>query len=281
MTGIHKAAGESRFVRCVAAALFLAVCAYTGAGLLGDLSPRTRTAVVRRASALDSVELEGLVVRRERPIRSPGGPISAADGQRLSAAAAAALAGEAAGPAVFFADADGLEDLTPELLEDLSPAGLQALLEREPERTGAGRLVTDYAWYYAALAPEETAADRGPCTLCFEGLEERVPARLIALSRAEEGQRVLLFRLTQGGRDYLSLRRTGARLILAEYSGLELPEEAVFTDGDGSGYVYTLSAGGTEKKPVEILYRTEGRCIAAASRQEDALREGSRVLLPG
>ena len=103
-------------------------------------------------------------------------------------------------------------------------------------------------------------------------------ARLVSVSEAEAGKRALLLRLTETDGELLALRKTGARLILAEYSGLELPEAAVHAE-DGYEYVYIPAAGGAEPRAVEIIYREQGRCIAAVSTGAEALREGQTVLL--
>ena len=281
MTQIHK---DSRFVQTVAAALFLAACAYMGAGLLGDLRPGMETAVVRQVTVTDSVKLEGIAVRREQLICSRGGQILVEDGRRVGAGKAVAETRSEAvcapASAVFYADFDGLEALTPDDLEGLTAGSLTELMNKAPSAPtdAIGRLVLGYEWYFAALAPADLALDREEYRLCFQGAEERVRARLISQSGPEEGQKVLLFRLTQGGREYLGLRRTEATLVLSEYTGLEVPEEAVVSDGENH-FVYTLTAGDMEKKAVEILYTADGRCIAAVSRTESGLHAGHTVAI--
>ena len=286
MTRIHKGAREPQFVQVVAAVLFLAVCAYAGAWLLGDLRAGPETAIVRRATVTDSLTLEGIAVRREQLVCSPGGRTLAENGQRLHAGAVVAETKDGTirtpASALFYTEVDGLEALSPELLEELTVPALEALLEKEPETTPSslGRLVTGCDWYFAALVPEGTALEKKEYTLCFAGVNGRAAARLVAASPAEEGQIALLFRLTRGGQDYLSLRKTQATLILSEVTGLDVPEKAVWTDDDGREFVYTLTAGEMEKRLVEIIYRAEGRCIAAASKAPAGLREGATVAIP-
>ena len=264
--------------------MFLAACAYMGAGLLGDLSPGLETAVVRRVTVTESVSLEGIAVRREQLICSHGGQVLVEDGSRvgMGKAVAETESGEICAPAsaVFCADTDGLEVLTPDELEGLTAGSLTKLMGKEPSvpADAAGRLVLGYEWYFAALAPAETVFDRAEYMLSFQGTEERVRARLISQSEEEGGQRALIFRLTQGRREYLSLRRTEATLVLSEYTGLEVPEEAVISDGEDQ-YVYTLTAGDMEKKAVEIIYTADGRCIAAVSKTESGLHAGHTVAI--
>lgn len=285
MTRSRKGPGESRFAQAVAAVLFLAVCAYIGAALAGDLRPGPRTVAVRRSTVSESVELEGLVLRREQAVCT-GGRLLATDGSRLAAGAPLAESREgtlyAPAAALFYTGLDGLEALGPEDAEDLSVESLRALMRTDPQTPdeAVGRLVLDYAWYFAALAPADTVLEPGVYTLCFQDLGGRVPAGLLSSSPAEDGQRVLLFRLTEGGRELLSLRLATAQLILSEIEGLELPEEAVSYDTAGQAYVSALTVAGTKEKPVELLYTGQGRCIAAVSREVGSLREGETIVIP-
>ena len=254
---------------------------------MGDLNPGMKTAVVRRSTVTDSLKLEGIAVRREQLVCSPGGGALAEDGYRVPAGTAVAESRtetvSAPASAVFCLNFDGLETLNPELLEGLSVPALKELMVTEPVIPSgtAGRLVTGYDWYFAALAPAGTELKNGDYSLIFEGLDRRVRARLLSRSEETEGQVALLFRLTQGGKEYLSLRKARATLVLSEITGLELPEEAVNRNGDGHEFVYTLTAGELRETAVEILYTAEGRCIAAVSREAGGLHEGMTVAVMG
>ena len=129
----------------MAAALFLAVSAWTGAGLHARLRPPVRTAVVLPGSVTETLELRGLALRRERALLGRG-PVTLLpeNGQRVAAGQAVAelLDGEllcAPGSALFFSDTDGREDLDPELLEDLDARGLEALMGTGILPRSAGR----------------------------------------------------------------------------------------------------------------------------------------------
>ena len=177
-----------------AALLFIAACAWTGAFLYGALG---RLPAALPAAAEERCVLRGIAIRRETRLAPVPG---AQDGRRLRCEG---------GPGVYFADCDGYEALTPETAEALGPGALSALLDAPPgERTGA-RLVEDAAWYYAALLPAGAQIpEPGPCRLRFEGFADSVPARLLRV-REENGETLLLFRLTEGG-DYLRIRKIEA-----------------------------------------------------------------------
>ena len=117
----------------------------------------------------------------------------------------------------------------------------------------------------------------------FDGFEKSTAAEIISVSAAENGQRALLLRLTASSPEYLSLRRSGAEIIFSRYSGLELPLEAVHTDGEGNNFVYISTAGIVRSLDVDIIYtdKAGGFCLAAQDASFDALREGNTVIVSG
>ena len=275
---------SSRFFSLVAGTLFLAVCAYGGAALYRQVE-RPEIVTVQSARLQESVELRGIVLREEQSLCFPRGtrPL-APEGQRLAAGQALALDGAGqeilcGQPGVFFSETDGFEGLGIESLDPGDAAALEALLEEKPEAGGDGRLVTGWVWYYWALCPEGQALPlSGSCRIEFAGMDESVPARIICLSPPEKGRQAVLLRLNNGGSEYLKLRKTGAKLLFSEHSGLYLPEEAIQLAEDGSQFVNTLSAGTLEPRAVEITYTGEGFSLAAFGTGPEALREGDRVV---
>lgn len=289
MRRIHKPEAEPGFIRAVAAVLFLAVCAYVGAAFFGKLDQDTLTVPVRRVTLADSLELQGLAVRREQPVCSRDvAELLAGEGLRLPAGGELARLRDgsllrAPCSAVFYSGCDGYELLSPDMLRGLSVEKLQELLNTKPEihRAAIGRLVTDYCWYFAALTETPAALpEKGNFRLLFQDTEHSVPAELVSASSGS-GKTALLLRLNCGGDEYMSLRQCGAELIFSEYAGLEVPEEAVHMDDDGNEFVYTLTAGVVERKAVEIIYTDGGRCLAAISPLADALREGNTLIVSG
>ena len=196
--------GQSPFLRAVAAALFLALCAYVGAALYRRLSPAEKR--LYPAAAPAPPMLEGIAVRQEQLLtEDPGVP----SGTRLSARET----GEN-GPGVFMAETDGFEALGPGDLEELDPEGLEALLRQRPrpDRNARGKLIRGYAWYYAALTETPAELSPGPCALRFEAPARTVPARLLRIC-PEEGRTLLLFRLSDGDEELYRLRICRASLL--------------------------------------------------------------------
>lgn len=217
MKAIHKRS-DGPFLRGVAALLFLAACAWGGAGLYGRLHAPARPAAAEAAASPPL--LSGLCLRRERPLcLPPSAALAVRNGERVPAggllgrlADGTALRAEA--PALFFSGFDGLEELDAAALEPFCVDTVRALLGREGLVPSGcrGRLVLDTVWYYAALVPAGTELPApGACRLRFAGTCAWIPARLLAVSEEADGERALLFRLSRGG-DYLSLRRVEAAL---------------------------------------------------------------------
>lgn len=276
---------SSRFFSLVAGALFLAVCAYGGAALYRQVE-QPEIVTVQRRHLRESAELEGIVLREEQSLCFARGtrPL-VPEGQRLAAGQALAL--DASGQeilsqnaGIYFSQTDAFEGLDAGRIDAGDVSALEALLAEKPEKGGEGRLVTGSAWYYWALCSDKQALpDSGACRIEFAGMGESVPARIISLSPPENGRQAVLLRLNQGGSAYLTLRKTGAKLLFSEHSGLVLPEEAIQQAADGSKFVYTLSAGTVEARAVEIIYTGEGFSLAAFGTGPEALREGDLVVI--
>ena len=276
---------SSRFFSLVAGTLFLAVCAYGGAALYRQVE-QPEIVTVQRTHLRESAELEGIVLREEQSLCFDRGtrPL-VPEGQRLAAGQALAL--DASGQellsrqaGIYFSQTDGFEGLDAGIIDTGDVPALEALLAERPEKGGEGRLVTGCAWYYWARCSDKQALpDSGACRIEFAGMGESVPAQIISLSPPENGRQAVLLRLNQGGSAYLTLRKTGAKLLFSEHSGLVLPEEAIQQAADGSKFVYTLSAGTMEARAVEITYTGDGFSLAAFGTGPEALREGDRVVI--
>lgn len=276
---------SARYFSLAAALVFLALCAYAGAALYSKVEqPETET--VRLLQVQESARLRGIVLRREQSLSFGWGTeLLAEDSRRIAAGDTLAvdmLGRELTSPcsAVFFSGTDGFEDLSPLEIEAEDVSALENLLNRKAGEKADGRLVTDTAWYYWALtSSKDSLPDSGQCSLRFEGMEENVPAQVVSLSEAQGGKRAILLRLTQGGGQYLSLRKTQAELLFSRHSGLYLPEEALRQDEAGNEFVYILSGGIAERRPVEIIYRGGGFALAAPGTASLSLREGDRVIV--
>lgn len=272
---------EGAYLRALTALMFAAVCAWLGSALFSPAPEAGESVRAEYMELCDSLPLEGIALRSEIALRGEAVLPGDARGSRLPAGTAVSRRGEelflSPASALYFDDCDGFEYLSPELAGSLDAATLRELMERKPRKDAEcfGRLVTGRDWYFAAFAPKGSAPETGACRLDFGGGLE-CTARLISV-RDTGDSALLIFRLTAETPGLLRLRKCAASLILSDHGGLAVPEEAIFTDGEGNEFVYTCTAAGVERAAVERIYESGRLCLVHAP--EGGLSPGSRVLL--
>ncbi|MBQ2830394.1 MAG: hypothetical protein IJF15_05160 [Oscillospiraceae bacterium] len=189
-------------------------------------------------------------------------------------------------PAAFSAVVDGYEYvLTPQTLAEMTPTAFAAVKPDEAVRSDVGKLISGSTWYYAALLSEADAAllnERDEVTLRFSrGLDFDISMRVERISKAENGRRLVVFSSDRYLAEATLLRRQSAELVLGEYDGIRVPNNAlrVLEDEDGGKTtgVYCLVGLTAHFKPVEVLYRGEDYYIVAPVKIESA--NESRILL--
>ena len=187
---------------------------------------------------------------------------------------------------VFSAAVDGWEHLTPEVLDGLTPDGLYALIDSRADVSPDcfGKLVTDYAWYYAAVLPQSDAGSLtagGFVTLDFgKNYASGVPAVVVSVSAPVDGEVAAVFRCDRLLADTLPMREVSAAVLFGQYSGIRVPGEAVREDG-GETYVWVITAMQLERKSVTVLYTGDGFCVVERGSASDALREGNTIVVSG
>ena len=273
------------YLRFAAAALFLALAAYLGAGFLRETeAPETLRA--ERVTESRSLCLEGTVIRDERYVtcsdgeaylpfrtgeRVRGGEVVAVRQEALEDYLSCLDAKNGAKPekgelrgliyapcAGFFSNyLDGCEELSLENFDGFTPS--------VPENA-VGKIVQG-GWFFVADTKEAEQLRPG----------QRVTLTLLdsygAQVLSNRGGR-LVIRCREGLSDILNARRLTLTVTLSESSGIKVPLSAVRHEG-ADAYVYVLKAGLEEKCPVEIIYQNENYCLV----REDKLREGMAIIL--
>lgn len=273
------------YLRFAAAALFLALAAYLGAGFLRETeAPETLRA--ERVTESRSLCLEGTVIRDERYVtcsdgeaylpfrtgeRVRGGEVVAVRQEALEDYLSCLDAKNGAKPekgelrgliyapcAGFFSNyLDGCEELSLENFDGFTPS--------VPENA-VGKIVQG-GWFFVAETKEAEQLRPG----------QRVTLTLLdsygAQVLSNRGGR-LVIRCREGLSDILNARRLTLTVTLSESSGIKVPLSAVRHE-DADAYVYILKAGLEEKCPVEIIYQNENYCLV----REDKLREGMAIIL--
>ena len=191
--------GASRFYAALAALLFTAACAWFGAAVFRPLTQAPEQPEAPASSAAIEGRVQGRVLRWEQSL--PEAPtVSAAPGDRLSAADTGSES------ALFFPDTDGLEYLTPEAAQPLTPEVLDELLAAASQDSeGVGRLVFGRELFAAVFWAGDAVPVPGRCTLTLES-GERLRACLVSVSADAEGRTALLLRLPLGTNALLTER---------------------------------------------------------------------------
>lgn len=188
---------------------------------------------------------------------------------------------------IFSAETDGFEALTPAVLDGISPEGVENLRTQGSEVPDdvVGKIVTNHAWYYAAVMAEKDA-DRlrvGDVTSLDFGYRSSrtVRASVRSISPTDrDGKVAVVFRCSSALAETLSLRLAEAEVVFRTYSGLRVPKKAVHVE-DGNTVVYTVSAGQMERKSVDILYTGEDFYLVEAGSEGGSLRAGNELIVSG
>ena len=139
-----------KFLRCVAAVLFITLCAYLGAGVNSLLQPAAKTVNAELHTVTETLSLEGIAIRSESIVLSEGSFSAPENGSRLRAGTLLQLGDSTLRlqqSAFFYSDFDGYEHLSPPGT-DLTVASVNGSLSLEPSPAdkAAGRLVNSHVW---------------------------------------------------------------------------------------------------------------------------------------
>ena len=170
----------------------------------------------------------------------------------------------------YSAVTDGYEEqLTPQVLEDITVSEFQDLWKQTPTAPGqtAGRLITSGEWYYACTVESRylEGLETGDSLTVTLGGEVSLELEMTVTRVNREQELGLLVLASQDKLSSISaLRRLNADLIFHTYSGLRVPREAVcYSEESGSAGVYVLVGTKAVWKDIELLYDNGDTYIAA------------------
>lgn len=195
----------------------------------------------------------------------------------------------AAESGMFSSHVDGYETiLSPDSFNGLSPAALTAFGELTPQDSGVslGKLVTDPAWYFAALVPEDYSDLLSPgddLDIYFDSITETLTMSVESVGEAQDGQAVVVFRSTTDEHEAELLRHEQARLIFRSEEGILIPKQALRVSEDGETGVYVVKGYNARFRPVKILAENDtSYLVEAAPKNENdtrILRSGDELVL--
>lgn len=272
------------YLRFAAAALFLALAAYLGAGFLQS-AEAPKTVRAQRVTESSALCLEGVVLRDESYVtcsdndaylpfrtgeRVRGGEVIAvrreAEDAYLSLLdernGAPPVSGELRG--LIYAPCGGFFSNYLDGFEEMSLDDFDGFTPEIPENA-VGKIVRG-GWLFVADTNEAASLRRGQTVTLT--LLDSYPALVLSNDNGR-----LVLRCREGLCDVLNARRLTLTVTMSESSGIKVPADAVHRDSDGA-FVYVLRAGMEEKCPVEIIFQNEDYFLV----RENELREGMDII---
>lgn len=159
----------------------------------------------------------------------------------------------------FCESSDGYETIfTPDVVDNLTLSSLKKLAEKSPASTsGKGKVVSGYAWYYAAKVADADAKhikQGDTVSLRFSQVNRDVSATVQAVRDDESNDNTLvIFQSEDMNAELVSMREQVATVVIDSYVGLKVPKSAVRMENDEMG-VYVLSNSVARYKKIEPLY---------------------------
>ena len=152
---------------------------------------------------------------------------------------------------------DGYEHIAPSALAGISPTDFSELFSTRYIVSGAGKLVTEFKWYFAAVMSAEdatrlTLGQQKP--IQFSGAYSTDADMLVeSVGKKEDGACVVLFSSDRGIFEVASLRQMSAEIVCGVISGLHVPKEAIRLDEGGATFVFLQTGVRAERVAAEIL----------------------------
>ena len=258
-----------------------------------------------------SMDLKSLVYKREYAYGGTGeesadaiqAALDEVDSQISSLSSQAAQSTQsitASQSGIFSGYVDGYESLlTPEVLETVTPAQLDALAGQasEEDQTAVGKLITDSTWYFACALPQEDAerlVEGRSVTVRFSrDWSGEVDMTVERVGEPEDGRCAVVLSTDRYLSETTLLRRQTVELVFQSVTGVRVPkqalrvEEQTVTDeetGEESTVqvtgVYTLVGEQVEFKPVTVLEQGDTFVLVeAAGSGRAALQPGDVVVV--
>lgn len=191
----------------------------------------------------------------------------------------------------FISKVDGYENrLNSETVFELSAKDIEEITsaeQRQENPSGViGKLVSDYTWYMAAILDTVrlgTVFEGAQVTLRIGSSNQNVKADIKSLKRLEDGRSIAVFKCDMFLSDFIDSRVAQARLLLEDYSGINIPNSALrISDEDGSVGVYVQDGIIARFRKVrQILSREDYTLVADTSDEEGYLSLYDNIIVEG
>lgn len=296
---------SERYLRLIAAVMFLCFGAYAAAFIWEKAENGTVTETAEYSSVSESFSVKGKAFRSLVPIASDGGEylILAAEGEHLPGGSAVAVKTENADDYFAFRDyeisketfSSEEEAVSAIKSENASRRALAAMYlegKKLPEKRGQpegvifapcagiftrkggelGSVADGFNWYFSFESDKVSELKKGQKLNLEISSGPQVEAEVFSIDK-DNNSAVLIVRTCP---DFIPTdSEYSASVSLSECRGLRVPARAVHYDEDGTAFVSILSAETEERKAVEILYSSRDFCLC----DDSALREGAEIIV--
>jgi len=180
---------------------------------------------------------------------------------------------------------DGFEHITPDDLNNLSPAALDVLFSRSSGAVRSGKIVTSFKWYFVSTVSEQDAsrfsAGRDVTVRFFGTFHAEMVMRVESIGESDdEGLNVVVFSSNRAIHDVASIRSLQGEIVFDVVSGLRVPKEAIRLDENGTLFIFIHTASRAERVDIEILLEFDDFYLVRDGAESGShLRSGSTIIV--
>ena len=187
---------------------------------------------------------------------------------------------------IFSSSTDGFEHINPDMLAGLSPMALDNMFTTPQKSASAfGKLITGTEWYFAAVmdsADAENLTVGQKAKIEFnKNYSGDLTMKVESISMTVNGKCVVIFSGDTAMTDICNERQLSGEVIFSSQTGILTPKDAVYTDEDGTHYIYVLMGLQSQRINIEIVcdYNEHYYLIKAA--KGETLNEGAEIIVKG
>ena len=183
---------------------------------------------------------------------------------------------------IFTSAVDGFERITPDMLTDLTPASLENMFSSPAKTDSFGKLVSGLRWYFAAVMSAEDASrltEGGTAKLTFtKNYSATLDMKIEEIGQSTGDKCVVVFSTDSDMTGICSVREVSAEIVFDSYTGILVPNSAIYYDEDGSTYVYLLVGLQSERVDIDIICDYNEYYIIAKAAEGHILNEGAEII---
>jgi multidrug efflux pump subunit AcrA (membrane-fusion protein) len=185
---------------------------------------------------------------------------------------------------IFSQVVDGFENIGPSELSDILPTRLDELFSAPSAVDSAGKLVTEFKWFFAAVMDADDAARISAgrqITVRFSGAyNEALEMKVENVGKREDGKCVVQFSCDRSVHQVAPLRYLRADVVTGAVTGIRVPKEAIQLDDDATTFVYLQTGARAERVNVEILHEADDAYLVRDGAETGSpLRAGSTIIV--